>query len=423
MKKINKGLIGILIIIILIIGINTNKVFADTALCHAQLADYNSKKAVGEEFIYDIGTMGVAANTYINEIYYEIHYKKDDLEVVEENGKYAGAYNGWNVEAVNDTNTGLNINIITVHAYTNETDKMYHSIVATEFVKMAYIKFRVKNTKSISTSIEIAKDESYFMEIVEPTMENYMMECNDTVITVVNIYTKDNNMQLSSLKVDNGDLSPRFNSYITSYEVTVDNDVDTIQIDGTCDSDKSKLDGTGLKKLVVGENKFTITVTSERGDTNNYTITVNRREKDEVYLKKLEIKNQKVEMYPQFSSQISNYVAIVPNEVNKLDIEYFTNDDQINKVEIMGNDNLKVGKNYITLTVTNKEKNIETSYEFMIIKEEEKNVKEDIKEEVTETKKTENINIYLIIIVILVLIVIVELVIILLKRKNNNLTN
>ena len=398
-----KQKIILLILTIMILMVNVKQVRADSPECQAELGNYNTKVAVEEEFIYDIGTMGAASNTYINEIYYTIEYDNADLEVVDINGKSVAAYNGWIVEAENNTNTGLRVNRITIHAYTTDKSKMYNSIISDEFVKIAYIKFKVKASNQKTTSIELMKDISYYSHMFDDN-ENYRRECYNSSITVVNIYTKDSNASLSSLKVDNGEISPKFNTSTTAYEVTVDNEVNTIQIDGTCSGTNCKLSGTGLKKLEVGENKFTISVTSEKGTTKNYTLTVNRREKDEAYLQKLVIKD--IDLYPTFNSEVSNYIVNIPNETTELEIEYITNDDAVNKVDIIGNKDLKVGKNYITITVKNEQKKIEQSYEIMAIREEQ-----------VIAEKQANANIYLIIVVSLAVISIIELAVIIINKR------
>lgn len=402
MKK--QKIILFLLTIILLIG-NTHRVRADVNECQGELENYNTRIAYEEEFVYNIGTMGVASNAYINEINYVIEYDQDDLEVVNLNGKAASAYNGWTVEVEHDTNTGLRVNRITIRAFTNDKSRMYTNIISDEFVKIAYIKFKVKTKSQKSTSIELMKEISSYNYAYDDSDNNDKTECYNSSVTVVNIYNKDSNASLSSLKVDNGEISPKFNESTTTYNVTVDNEVNTIQIDGTCSGTNCKLSGTGLKKIAVGENKFTITVTSEKGTTKKYTLNVNRREKEEVYLQKLIIKD--IDLYPVFNSEISHYIVNVPNETTELKIEYASNDDTVNTVDIIGNENLKVGKNYITITVRNEKSKIEKSYEIMVIKE----------EPIIVEEKTNNINISLIIAVILGIVSVVELVIIINKSK------
>lgn len=67
-----------------------------------------------------------------------------------------------------------------------------------------------------------------------------------------------------------------------TYELTVNNNVTNITINGEAEDSKAKISGTGNKELAVGKNKFTVTVTAESGAKKNYVINVTR--KDGFYL-------------------------------------------------------------------------------------------------------------------------------------------
>lgn len=400
----------LLIFAISIISFSIN-VKADVAMCYGQLNGYVNKVGVGEEFTYDVGTMGVPSNVYVNDINYKIEYWNEVLEVVPVNGKLAGAYNGWTVEVEHDVNPNIAVNTITIHAHTDDKTKMYNEISLAEFVKMAYVKFKVKATKPTSTSISIWNTESHYDVLFEDG-EVRQQECGP-VDTAISIYAKDNNTTLSSLKIDKGDLNPKFNSNTFNYDVTVENNVDLVQIDASCAGKNCKLTGTGLKKLSVGENKFTITVKSEQGNTKDYTLRVIRKIKDEVYLKELTVKNGN--LYPSFNSNIINYVIDVPNNVNKLDLEYISNNEQENTVEVVGNENLKVGKNNIEITVKNESKKIELTYEIVVNKLEKKE-----EPKVIDEKEDSSSDIFKILTVTFGFLTLVELIaiIVIISKKN-----
>lgn len=67
-----------------------------------------------------------------------------------------------------------------------------------------------------------------------------------------------------------------------TYELTVNNNVTNITINGEAEDSKAKISGIGNKELSVGENKFTVTVTAESGAKKNYVINITR--KDGFYL-------------------------------------------------------------------------------------------------------------------------------------------
>lgn len=86
-------------------------------------------------------------------------------------------------------------------------------------------------------------------------------------------YSKNNN--LKKLSIDNLKLSPSFNSNTTKYTAQASANTTSINIKATVADSKSKVSGTGKKKVSEGENKFNIVVTAQNGSTKTYTIVVN----------------------------------------------------------------------------------------------------------------------------------------------------
>lgn len=92
-----------------------------------------------------------------------------------------------------------------------------------------------------------------------------------------NNLSKNNNVK--GLSVKGYDLKNAGNN---TYELTVNNNVTNITINGEAEDSKAKISGIGNKELSVGKNKFTVTVTAESGAKKNYVINVTR--KDGFYL-------------------------------------------------------------------------------------------------------------------------------------------
>ena len=90
------------------------------------------------------------------------------------------------------------------------------------------------------------------------------------------------NNKLSSLVVENYELNKIDDN---NYDLTVDNNVDSIKINATAEDQKAKVSGIGVKNLEVGLNTFEVIVTSESGAKNVITIKVTR--KDGYYLEDL----------------------------------------------------------------------------------------------------------------------------------------
>ena len=103
-----------------------------------------------------------------------------------------------------------------------------------------------------------------------------------TTTYTITITRKDNRSSvntLSNLTISDGTLSPAFSSDKTSYSATVSHDVSSVTIDATLTDSKSKFaSGFGPRSVSLkeGTNQFYIKVTSEKGVTKVYTITVNK---------------------------------------------------------------------------------------------------------------------------------------------------
>lgn len=79
---------------------------------------------------------------------------------------------------------------------------------------------------------------------------------------------------LKSLSVDGAELSPKFESGTTSYNVTVPKGTEKINIKAEVEDSKSSLSGTGEKVVTEGMNKFDVIVTAENGAQKTYTLNV-----------------------------------------------------------------------------------------------------------------------------------------------------
>lgn len=90
------------------------------------------------------------------------------------------------------------------------------------------------------------------------------------------------NNKIKELSVEGYSLNDIGNN---TYELTVDNNVQNINIVGKAEDSKATVSGIGTQDLKIGKNKFTVTVKAESGAKKNYTINIVR--KDGFYLKDL----------------------------------------------------------------------------------------------------------------------------------------
>lgn len=85
-----------------------------------------------------------------------------------------------------------------------------------------------------------------------------------------------NNANLSSLTVSGGNLSPKFSSAKTTYNVSVGFENETVKITAKAQDGTAKISGAGNFKLAVGANKRNIVVTAADGTKKTYTLNITR---------------------------------------------------------------------------------------------------------------------------------------------------
>ncbi|MDD3340739.1 MAG: cadherin-like beta sandwich domain-containing protein [Bacilli bacterium] len=164
---------------------------------------------------------------------------------------------------------------------------------------------------------------------------------------------------LKNLTISEGSLSPVFESTQKKYTVEVPYEIDKLSIMGEALDDTATITGLGTQDLKVGKNIFPITVTSEKGTSTIYEIEVTRKEIVSSKLKTLSIKNYT--LTPTFSSDVTDYVAMIDYEVTSLDLHLETLDTKAT-YKIIGNENFKVGMNEVKIEVTDSQSLTTTIY-------------------------------------------------------------
>lgn len=167
---------------------------------------------------------------------------------------------------------------------------------------------------------------------------------------------------LKSLDVSGFSLSPVFNPNTTTYNMTVSNNVTSLDVTAIPNDETAKVEISGNTNWQEGINPITITVTATDGNQKVYIVNVTRRalnttskpqndpKSSDNYLKDMIISNGDVT--PSFDRNVNNYSIVVSNDVTSLDLEAIKNDEKAN-VEIVGNSDFKVDKlNTVTIRVT-----------------------------------------------------------------------
>lgn len=173
---------------------------------------------------------------------------------------------------------------------------------------------------------------------------------------------RNSDSSLKNIKLSSGKL--KFNKDTLEYKVTVEYNIDKMQIEATPNSEKAKVTINGNDNLSVGDNVFKINVEAENGKVTIYTINIVRKEQGEKIsnnnsIKSITIKNHSID----FKSNVYKY-TVKANE-KELDLT-ITLDDENATYKIFGNENLKNGSEIkIKVTAENSE---EKTYTFVIKK-------------------------------------------------------
>lgn len=187
------------------------------------------------------------------------------------------------------------------------------------------------------------------------TSNNTKTNTNTSTSTV----RKSSNSNLESLQIAEGVFSPEFAKNVYEYAVIVPNEITKLNIAATQEHSRATVKVVGNEELQVGDNTVEIIVTAEDGSTSTYKIYATRA-LPELSLATLGISyinenNEKVNIVlePQFVGNIYEYKINerLSHTIKKLQIEATANRENA-KIELSGNEDLKAGKNEITIKVT-----------------------------------------------------------------------
>lgn len=186
---------------------------------------------------------------------------------------------------------------------------------------------------------------------------------------------KSSNANLGNLGIRPHDFTG-FKYGTTSYEVEVPEDTEKVEVYASAQDEKAKVTGTGSKTLEKGKNKFDVVVTAEDGTTKTYTINVIRKTEEEKVdsqtseemgngLEKLTIGSLKLS--PEFKTNVYEYTVKYIGDSTKLEVEATPTDEKY-EVEVVGNDNLQEGENFVTILVSETNGNNIATYQIKVNK-------------------------------------------------------
>lgn len=94
----------------------------------------------------------------------------------------------------------------------------------------------------------------------------------------INVISPSKNNYLSSIKVGDYSISPKFDKDTLEYNLEVENDVRSITIDATKEDSTASVKGLGEVSLEEGINSFEIVVTAQNGSKRTYTLNITVKE-------------------------------------------------------------------------------------------------------------------------------------------------
>jgi predicted Fe-Mo cluster-binding NifX family protein len=173
---------------------------------------------------------------------------------------------------------------------------------------------------------------------------------------------------LKELTVDEGDLDPVFAPSTTAYTVNVTNEITSINIAAISYSSKATLTGAGLKEnLIVGDNDFSIVVTSEDGQvTKTYTVKVVRAPNTDATLGSLTVSEGTLD--PVFDPAIVSYTVNIGNDITSIDLTATANNADATVSGDGTKNNLIVGDNGFNIVVTAQDATVTKTYTVKVVR-------------------------------------------------------
>jgi len=184
-------------------------------------------------------------------------------------------------------------------------------------------------------------------------------------ITITRIDSRTGDTSLKSLSVSGTNI--RYEEGKTIYEATVGKSTDKVLISATATDSNALLTGTGEKELKIGENVFTVNVSSSNNKETNYEIRITRStEEIEVVeesskLKSLIVYNMNINLDNEDNY---TYLIGVSNDIKTLPLTYNTLSSTAT-VKVTGDTDLKEGINLIKIKVTEVNEE-ETEYRLLV---------------------------------------------------------
>ena len=270
--------------------------------------------------------------------------------------------------------TGLDDNSV---AYTGVVDSKY-ALLSNKLLDSA----EIAGFESLTTAYEInvvsnkvalyatlTSNDANYVSGYEPRTIDLDYGRNVALIKIVNnkgkerTYTfiinriddRDGSNLLSSLTISKGKLN--FDSYVSSYDVSISKNTKKVSINGTLVSDKAAfIQGYEPREITITEDvqSAVLKVRSESGSIRSYVVTFTRNGSDDhsednsTYLSSLSVPGTQL----GFNKEVYDYTISIPYDTETIPIYAFGESSKA-AVNISNNSGLKVGNNLVEIEVKN----------------------------------------------------------------------
>lgn len=249
--------------------------------------------------------------------------------------------------------TKYNIDTLLKYSYIN-TNSSWKKYYATETgFSIGNVKNQDKLTLNLNLKVQkeaiIGKEYKVELTNIEVTTKDYKYQKLNNISSTIKIISNINT--LKHLEVVDHELSPKFNSNTLDYKVSTIKD--TITIKATPTDNSATISGDiGDKKLQYGVNKFTINVTSAKGEIRKYNLYITRTAKQlpknsDITLKSLTIKPGKI----AFDKNNFQYKVDIEYNIENIEVTAVPTSDKAD-IKIEQPEKLEIGENIISIIVT-----------------------------------------------------------------------
>ena len=236
---------------------------------------------------------------------------------------------------------------------------------------IATVVFAAKKTGTADANLTLSVNDCKVLN-----SNNELIRVNATPqSSMVKIVALSTDATLSSLKIPNATISPKFDKNTLEYSTTIQ-DITEITVNAIpTDSNSKIMISDNYKALQKGDNLVKISVTAEDGSTTKtYSVKVTLKltpteeelKKANANLKKLEVKGYNID----FSKDVKKYTLTVPYKITKLTVKAEAENEKATVIT-QGNNNLKVGKNTIKVQVTSEDEKNKEDYTISVTRSKE----------------------------------------------------